>query len=81
METTLSIHELRKPKIFGMAIFDWTTSLLGAFLIGKFLLKLHKPIEWILWIFFWILFGAAVHLYFGIKTMFGYYLGLNNKPT
>jgi hypothetical protein len=29
---------------------------------------------------FWILFGVVVHLYFGINTMLGYYLGLNPKP-
>ena len=76
MEKCSTIQSLRKPKILDMSIFDWVTSLLGAFLIGK----LFGVSNWLLFIFGWIAFGIFAHLYFGINTMFGYYLGLNEKP-
>jgi hypothetical protein len=59
-----------------MSIFDWVTSLLGAFLIGKF----FGVKNWLLFIFAWIAFGVFAHWYFGINSMFGYYLGINEKP-
>lgn len=77
----MDLKTLRKPKILGMAIFDWVTSLLAGFLIGKFILRLPWSFAiWILWLFTWILFGIVVHSAFGIHTMLGYYLGLNPKP-
>ena len=76
MERCTTIQALRKPKLFDMSIFDWATSLLGAFLIGKFLgIK-----NWLLFILGWIAFGVGTHWIFGIDTMFGYYLGINEKP-
>ena len=70
----------RRPRIFGMAIFDWVTSLFAAFLIGWFALKLRTVLGWVLWILVWVFFGIAVHWMLGIQTMLGYYLGLNPKP-
>ena len=74
------IQTLREPRIFGMAIFDWVMSLLGAFIIGHFLLKLRKWNYWVAWIIFWIGLGIFTHAVFRVNTMQGYYLGLNPKP-
>jgi hypothetical protein len=74
------IDKLRKPRIFGLAIFDWVFSLLGLFLIGKFLIKLNGIREWIIFTIFWILLGIVVHMVMKIPTMLNYYLGLSEKP-
>ena len=74
------IQTLRGPKIFGMAIFDWTLSILGLVLLG-ITLKIKTAPKWIAFVFAWILFGVAVHKLMGVDTMLGYYLGLNPKPT
>ena len=70
--------DLRKHKIFGMAIFDWTVSLLLGLLVGWFLSV--KGLRWIPFLLAWVLFGIAVHAAFGVNTMLGYYLHLNPKP-
>lgn len=74
------IDKLRGPKIFNMSIFDWITSLFGAFLIGYYIFKIKTAIQWIIYIIVWIFIGVAIHWYYGIDTMFGYYLGINQKP-
>lgn len=73
------IQILRKPKILDMSIFDWVTSLLGAALLGYFLGI--RGLRWIPFLVGWTLFGIAAHAAFGVNTMFGFYLGLNPKPT
>lgn len=78
MEPCTTIQLLRKPKIADMSIFDWLTSLLAAFFIGK--LYGIKGMAWIFFIIGWIIFGILMHWYFGIDTMLGYYLGINVKP-
>lgn len=75
-----TIKEIRKHRVFGMAIFDWITSLLAAFIIGKYVFNLHTSVLfWIIFIISWIGFGVLVHWSLGIDTQFGYYLGINNK--
>jgi uncharacterized membrane protein YcaP (DUF421 family) len=74
------IDKLRGPKIFDMSIFDWVSSLLGAFLIGYYIFQLRNIIYWIIYIIIWILIGVIIHWYYSIDTMFGYYLGINKKP-
>jgi uncharacterized membrane protein AbrB (regulator of aidB expression) len=74
----MDLQTLRKPKILGMSIFDWTVSLLLGLLVG-WLLSV-KGLKWIPFLVAWILFGIAVHAAFGVNTMLGYYLGLNPKP-
>ena len=74
------LDRLRKPKVFDMSIFDWATSLLGAWIVGRFLLHISGVAMWILFILLWILFGVLVHWMLGVDTMFGYYLGISNKP-
>jgi hypothetical protein len=63
-----------------MSIFDWIASLLGAFLVGYFLLKLRGYTNWAVFIVAWTLAGVGIHAAFGVNTMFGYYLGINPKP-
>jgi hypothetical protein len=63
-----------------MSIFDWVTSLCGAAIVGL-IAGIKTPTNWLLFILFWILLGVAAHAAFGVPTMLGYYLGLNEKPS
>jgi uncharacterized membrane protein YcaP (DUF421 family) len=74
------IDKLRKPKIVNMSIFDWVTSLLGAWIIGRFIFNLTGAVVWITFILFWIALGVFIHWLVGVPTMFGYYLGISKKP-
>jgi hypothetical protein len=74
------IDKIRGPKIAKMSIFDWVTSLFGAWLIGTYILRLSRPIYWLLWIILWIIIGIIAHVIAKVPTMLGYYLGLNEKP-
>lgn len=75
------IDYLRMPRVLDMAIFDWASSLLFAFLVGHFVLRLSTALQWSVWLVSWTAFGVAVHWVIGVPTMFGYYLGLNARPT
>ena len=71
---------LRKPKILDMSIFDWITTLISGYLIAKYVVK-TDDITIIIYVEIgFIIFGIFVHKLFGINTMLGYYLGINNKP-
>jgi hypothetical protein len=74
------MDQLRKPKILDMSIFDWTTALLGGFLIAYYLFNLTDVLPIILFEIGFIIFGIVLHKLFGINTMLGYYLGINEKP-
>lgn len=80
MESQSILQGLRKPKILGMSIFDWATSLLAAYLVGTYLFKIKGALQWSLFILAWILFGIVAHKAAGVDTMLGYYLGLNGPP-
>lgn len=75
-----TIDRLRKPKLYGMAIFDWLASLLGAYIVGEYALKLHNLEQWIVFVIVWIVIGILAHVLSGTPTMFNYYLGLSEKP-
>ena len=79
MDKCTTIQLLRKPKILDMSIFDWLTSLFGAFLLGK-LVGINGIVHWLFFVLGWILFGIFAHWYYKIPTMLGYYLGINEKP-
>jgi len=79
MEKCTTIQRLRKPKIADMSIFDWVTSLIGAFIIGR-AFGIKSFLEWLIFVILWIAFGVAAHWAFNVPTMFGYYLGINEKP-
>jgi uncharacterized membrane protein YcaP (DUF421 family) len=70
------IETLREPKILDMSIFDWIISLVVAATVGKWL----GINQWPLFLVVWIAFGIWAHWLFGIETMLGYYVGLNEKP-
>jgi hypothetical protein len=74
------MDQIRKPKILDMSIFDWVTALLGGFLIAYYLFDITDPLFIVLFEIGFIIFGIIVHKLFGINTMLGYYLGLNDKP-
>lgn len=74
------IEKLRSPKILDMSTFDWITSMMGALAIGKWVLHLKSVAAWAAWIVAWIAFGVIVHMIFKVKSMFGYYIGVNEKP-
>ena len=62
-----------------MSIFDWVASLMGAAIVG-YLLGIHEPITWVLFVLGWIGFGVVTHYVLGVDTMLGYYMGLNPRP-
>jgi undecaprenyl pyrophosphate phosphatase UppP len=74
------IDKLRSPRIFGLALFDWTLTFVVAYLVGRFLLRLEGAKQWILFIIFWIIFGILTHVVTKTPTMMNYYLGLSAKP-
>jgi len=71
---------LRKPKILDMSIFDWITALLGGYLLSIYFFKFLDTLSIVLFEIIFIIFGIIVHKLFGIDTMLGYYLGINDKP-
>lgn len=71
---------LRKPKILDMSIFDWVTTLLAGYFVAIYILKKNDIQSIVLIEFDVIILGIIVHKLFGINTMLGYYLGLNEKP-
>lgn len=74
------LDRVRQPKVFDMSIFDWVTSLFGAWLVGRFLFGLHSVLAWVLFLVLWVALGVAVHWMMGVPTMLGYYLGVSTKP-
>jgi hypothetical protein len=71
---------LRKPKILDMSIFDWITALVGGYLIAKYIINTDDITIIIFVEILFIIFGISIHKLFGINTMLGYYLGINDKP-
>lgn len=80
MSDCTTLDKLRGPKILDMSIFDWATSLAAAALVG-WLFGFEGVVQWVLFIVVWVIFGVATHYAFGVNTMLGYYLGLNEKPS
>ena len=74
------LDRLREPKIFDMSMFDWFSSLFGAYLIGKYFLNLTSIFSYSIWMVVWTFLGVYVHYILGVHTMLGYYLGVNPKP-
>jgi hypothetical protein len=74
------MDQLRKPKLLDMSIFDWVTALLGGYIIAYYVFDFKEIPLIILFEFGFIIFGIIVHKLFGINTMLGYYIGLNEKP-
>jgi hypothetical protein len=71
---------LRKPKILNMSIFDWIATLLGGYLLAIYFFEFKDSESIIIFEIIFIIFGIIIHKLFGINTMLGYYLGINDKP-
>ena len=74
------IKKLRKPKIAGMAAFDWVATAVGAgILAGGMKVCCRAPIGVLFALMFVILviLGILIHYAIGTPTMLNYYLGLN----
>lgn len=74
------IDILRRPKVLNMSVFDWVTSLLGAWIIGAYVLGLRGGLVWVVYLLMWVALGVLVHCLFGVPTIFGYYIGVSEKP-
>ena len=81
----MSIKDLRKYKIFGIALFDLTVSIIAMIAIFLIAWKIYYP-QLDRWKF--VLTGILVtipisitaHLIFGVNTQLNYTLGLSNQP-
>ena len=81
----VSIKSLRSHKIFGLAVFDLTASLIGMIALFLIAWRWHFP-ELMWWRFILaaivltIPFGIVFHIIFGTNTQLNYVLGLSYKP-
>lgn len=66
------INTLRKPKIFGMAIFDIVATYYAAYLVAKKYNMCPKKT-----FLAFVALGVIVHKQMNIPTMLNYYLGIN----
>jgi hypothetical protein len=75
------IEKLRKPKIFDMALFDWTMSILITLYISyKYNNDKYDNIIFLKSLFIMVILAVSIHFIFNIDTKFNYYLGLNDNP-
>jgi hypothetical protein len=82
------IDVLRGPKIFNIALFDLTGTIIIAIILTLVVLKVKNydfssNIAYVILYCFLVSFtaliiGSVVHYIFGIPTMLNYYLGLNS---
>lgn len=70
----MTIAELRQYRIFGMAIFDWVATIIGALLISRATGTCVAATFIIL-----IVIAIIAHVAFGVPTMLNVYLGLAKK--
>lgn len=80
-----SISNLRKYRIFGIAIFDLVTSMIGLVIVFLIFKHFHYPTLNILpfiiaGILLAIPLGIMFHILFGINSTLNYMLGLSNNP-
>ena len=71
---SLTIEQLRRPKVLGMAAFDWIATLLVVLLMSCLT---HQPLKRVTWIT--MLTAIAAHKVTGTNTQLNYYLGLNKR--
>lgn len=84
MENCTLIQQLREPRLFGMVVFDWSLTLLGAYLLTNIVYSYYKEIKFPKLYFgitiILLVLAVFLHWLFGINTMMGYYMGLNQMP-
>lgn len=81
----VSISELRKPRIFGIAIFDLVSSIIGTIIIFVIAWRYHfrekSVLPFILaGILLSVPIGIVFHVIFGTNTTLNHRLGLSNRP-
>jgi NADH:ubiquinone oxidoreductase subunit 3 (subunit A) len=81
----MSIQDLRKHKIFGLAVFDLVSATIGMILLFLLAWKIHFPkLDWwkfvVAAVIITIPFGIIIHVFFGVNTKLNYDLGLSNTP-
>jgi hypothetical protein len=79
------IRQIRKYRIFGIALFDLVLSFIGTILLFLLLKKWHfYHLQTFPFVFAAIVLaipiGIVFHLVFGINTTLNYYLGLSDMP-
>jgi len=78
------IAELRKYRIYGIALFDLVFGIIGMILLFLLLRKIYFPNlsygPFVLWaIILTIPIGIFFHVFFGVNTALNSYLKLSNK--
>lgn len=73
------IDELRKTKIMKMAVFDWVLVIIAAMIITWYMNPVNMISTFLIIFVALVILGIITHKILGIPTMFGYYLGLNEK--
>ena len=81
----MSIQSLRSHKIFGLAIFDLVTAVVGMIILFLIAWRVHYPkLDWwkfvLVAIVVTIPFGIVFHVLFGVNTQLNYTLGISNTP-
>lgn len=71
------LEALRRPRVLGMALFDWAASLLAGWAVGRYGVGVRGAWPMASWLAFWVALGVAVHVALGVPTQLGFYLGLN----
>jgi L-cystine uptake protein TcyP (sodium:dicarboxylate symporter family) len=76
---------IRDHRIFGLAIFDLVTAILGMILLFLLAWKIHFPkLDWWKFVLAGLIlaipFGIIIHVIFGVNTKLNYKLGLSNSP-
>jgi hypothetical protein len=87
------VEDLRKYRIFKMAIFDYILTFIGAFIIHLYIWKnpIHTKdaskrtyFQYFISLFFMYItaigVGVIVHYFFGIQSTLSGYLGINDMP-
>ena len=74
-----TVAELRQPTIYGIVMFDLFATIFAVFLIWL-IFGFRSPRAFFVLLAITFVVGIMVHLYFGIDTMIGYYIGVNPRP-
>jgi hypothetical protein len=75
---------LRTPKIFDMAIFDWSMTLIALYFISNYIqekynIKNRNLLDFKILIIL-IIMAIYFHNLYNVKSKFSYYLGINENP-
>lgn len=74
------METLRRPRIFGLALFDLSLTAIAAVGITKLYTKKCNFIDVLMaFMILWII-GIIMHIIFNQKTMSSYYLGVSENP-